>query len=456
VSGDSSDTGPAARLDQAVAAFVRQELGSPVAAIIGYLDILLEDVRRERLEDFVSDLGRMRSAATNLLTLIGHIVDGADSPGGPDPARLRHELRTPLNAIKGYGELILEEVRDGGAAALVNDLAAVLDLAERLLTDIDRIAAFRDGVAEPAAAPPIDIVREVLRSVEPLAAEEHMQRAGFAGRILVVDDDAANRDVLSRRLEREGHRVTAAEDGAAALEMAGREAFDLVLLDMIMPGISGFEVLSRLKADERTRDIPVIMISALDEFDSTVRCIEAGAEDYLPKPFSPVLLRARINASLEKKLLRDRERAMTEELRAEKERSEQLLLNILPSTIIARLRRGERVIADRVSAATILFSDLVDFTALTARLPPERTIALLGALFADFDALAARLGLEKIKTIGDGYMAAGGCRRRGPTTPPRWPKWHSKCASWARGWLSSSTRPCNCASACTAGNCLPA
>jgi class 3 adenylate cyclase len=105
---------------------------------------------------------------------------------------------------------------------------------------------------------------------------------------------------------------------------------------------------------------------------------------------------------------------MTEELRAEKERSEQLLLNILPSTIIARLRRGERVIADRVSAATILFSDLVDFTALTARLPPERTIALLGALFAEFDALAARLGLEKIKTIGDGYMAAGGLPQARP------------------------------------------
>src|SRR5437762_7864481 len=156
------------------------------------------------------------------------------------------------------------------------------------------------------------------------------------------------------------------------------------------------------------------MISALDEFDSAVRCIEGGAEDYLPKPFNPVLLRARISASLEKKLLRDRERAMTEELRVEKERSEQLLLNILPSTIVARLRQGERVIADRIAEATILFSDLVDFTALTARLPPERTVALLGALFAEFDALAERLGLEKIKTIGDGYMVAGGLPQARP------------------------------------------
>jgi class 3 adenylate cyclase len=150
------------------------------------------------------------------------------------------------------------------------------------------------------------------------------------------------------------------------------------------------------------------MISALDEIDSTVRCIEAGAEDYLPKPFNPVLLRARINACLEKKRLRDRERTITEELRAEKERSEALLLNILPRTIIERLRQGETIIADRVDDATILFADLVDFTSLAARSPPERTVELLGGLFAEFDALAARLGLEKIKTTGDGYMVAGG------------------------------------------------
>jgi class 3 adenylate cyclase len=172
--------------------------------------------------------------------------------------------------------------------------------------------------------------------------------------------------------------------------------------------MSGFEVLCRLKSDESTQHIPVIMISALDELDSTVRCIEAGAEDYLPKPFNPVLLRARINASLEKKRLRDREQAILAELRAEKERSEALLLNILPRQIVERMRQGETVIADHVNAATILFSDIVDFTSLSAELPADATVALLGEVFSRFDALAARQGLEKIKTIGDGYMVAGG------------------------------------------------
>ncbi|HKM74292.1 MAG TPA: adenylate/guanylate cyclase domain-containing protein, partial [Stellaceae bacterium] len=222
-----------------------------------------------------------------------------------------------------------------------------------------------------------------------------------ASHILVVDDNAANRDLLARRLVREGYRVSAAESGASALALTAAEGFDLVLLDLMMPGMSGFEVLCRLKAEAGTQHIPVIMISALDELDSTVRCIEAGAEDYLPKPFNPVLLRARIGACLEKKRLLD-------ELRAEKEHSEALLLNILPRTIVERMRRGETVIADRIAAATILFADVVDFTSLAARFSPEETVALLGDIFSRFDGLTARHGLEKIKTTGDGYMVAGG------------------------------------------------
>jgi CheY-like chemotaxis protein len=128
------------------------------------------------------------------------------------------------------------------------------------------------------------------------------------GQILVVDDNRMNRIKLSRSLEQQGHTVGLAEDGQQALDMLQAEAFDVVLLDIIMPGMDGYEVLERIKGSE-LRDIPVIVISALDEVDSAVRCIEMGAEDYLPKPFNPVLLRARLNASLQKKKLRDLEKA---------------------------------------------------------------------------------------------------------------------------------------------------
>jgi class 3 adenylate cyclase len=151
-----------------------------------------------------------------------------------------------------------------------------------------------------------------------------------------------------------------------------------------------------------------MMISALDEIDSIVRCIEAGAEDYIPKPFDPVLLGARIGACLERKRLRDRELAFIDELRVEKGKTEALLLNILPGTIVSRIRKGDIAIADSFPDATILFADLVDFTTLAGKCSPARIVDLLNSLFSAFDALAKELKLEKIKTIGDAYMVAGG------------------------------------------------
>jgi len=387
------------RLEHAVAAFLRQEFGASVAAIIGFVDILIEDARRHDLADVVPDLERMREAGVQLSALIAKAVETARGDEG-GIARLRHDLRTPLNAIKGYGELLVEEARDSGQGALLIDLGKVLDLADRLLGEVDRMV-------EVVAAPPVEIVGNVLQTIKPLGDSEVADPSSIASRILVVDDNASNRDLLSRRLQREGYRVTSVEGGAAALAMIAAEGFDLVLLDLMMPGMSGFEVLNRLKADGGTRHIPVIMISALDELDSTVRCIEAGAEDYLPKPFNPVLLRARINACLEKKRLLD-------ELHAEKERSEALLLNILPRTIVERMRLGETAIADRIAEATVLFSDLVDFTLLSATLSPEETVKLLSLLFSQFEDLAVRHGLETIKTIGDGYMVTGGILERQP------------------------------------------
>jgi class 3 adenylate cyclase len=386
------------RLEHALAAYLRQEFGASVAAIIGFIEILIEDACRPGLEGYLPDLERMRSAATQLSALVMQAVD-AFSSGPGETATFRHDLRTPLSAIKGYGELLVEETQDRGQDALQQDLAKVVDLADRLLGEIDRLVA--------AAVLPTNVVGNVLRAIKPLDAPDIVDCSAASGRILIVDDNASNRDLLSRRLERDGYRVTTVEDAAAAFARIAHETFNLVLLDLMMPGISGFEALCRLKREPSTRQIPVIMISALDELDSAVRCIEAGAEDYLPKPFNPVLLRARIAACLERKRLLD-------ELRMEQERSEALLLNILPRAVIARVRQGETEIADLIPEATVLFSDLVDFTGLSATLAPEETVKLLGYLFSQFDDLAVRCGLETIKTIGDGYMVTSGVLERRP------------------------------------------
>lgn len=418
---------PDQRLQRVIAAFVRQEFGAPVTTIIGLADILIEDTRRSADKTYVTDLGRIRSAGLLLQEQLGDLVNlatqgpvGGDQDSAVFKGALRHNLRTPLNAIKGYSELIIEDARDSDRLEVLVDVRKILAAAEELLVQIDRLVDL--AVPSPStgrrSAPQLDQtsfsgqISELMRSIQPAAARSRDQSP--SGRILVVDDTEANRDLLSRRLKRNGHVVDTAENGKSALQAAAKSAYDLILLDLMMPEMNGLEVLVRIKADPTLQHVPVMMISALDEIDSIVTCIESGAEDFIPKPFDPVLLAARIEASLERKRLRDREKAFLDQLKIEKSKTESLLFNILPETIIRRIRQGEVEIADRFTEATILFSDLVGFSGLANRCSASRVVEILNYLFSAFDALAKQLKLEKIKTIGDAYMVAGGVPEENP------------------------------------------
>jgi CheY-like chemotaxis protein len=181
--------------------------------------------------------------------------------------------------------------------------------------------------------------------------------------ILVVDDNEDNRYTLTRRLRRQGFDdLTEAASGREALEHVARRPFDLVLLDVMMPEMNGYQVLEHLKADEKLRHIPVIMISALSELDSVVRCIELGAEDYLPKPFNSVLLNARIGASLERKRLHDREHAHLAEIDRQRRRADDLLHAMLPLSAVAELKSHDRIEPRRVEVGAGWVVDVVGFT----------------------------------------------------------------------------------------------
>jgi len=227
--------------------------------------------------------------------------------------------------------------------------------------------------------------------------------------ILLVDDDENNRYTLSRRLKRENYtNVTEAANGRVALDLVRDRSFDLVLLDVMMPEMDGYEVLREIKSNMNLRDIPVIMISALDAIDSVVRCIELGAEDYLPKPFNPILLKARIGASLEKRRLRFQEEAYTRTIEAEKRRSDDLLRAMLPPGAIRELKATNEVKPRRYEGVAVLFCDIVEFTAYCDKNPPEQVVAELQTLIEEFERVIAVHGLEKIKTIGDALMATAG------------------------------------------------
>ena len=223
------------------------------------------------------------------------------------PSKLLHDLRSPLNQVIGYAEILSEDAANEQRSDLVTDLEKIRDAGQRMLAVIEN--NFTAADSEPTV--PAEWVDEDPPQGPRLVASEPSSAPGL---LLVVDDDSANRDVLSRRLSRQGHDVRTASNGREALQMAAAQPFDLVLLDIMMPDMDGYEVLGHIKSDPLLQQIPVIMISSLNEVQSVVRCIDAGAEDYLTKPFDPTLLRARVGACLEKKRGHDRESRLYEQL----------------------------------------------------------------------------------------------------------------------------------------------
>jgi sigma-B regulation protein RsbU (phosphoserine phosphatase) len=240
-------------------------------------------------------------------------------------ARLRHDLRTPINHILGYGELLAEDLADRGVTDL-DDLNRVTTAARSLLDLISERLSDENfsGITLQESIAAKDYAK-VAGSLEAAPEDFSEHLSPFTGRILIVDDQPDNRDVLARRLERQGHQTFQAENGRHALDLLATEPCDLILLDVMMPEMDGFTALGRIKADPKLRHIPVIMISALDEIENVVRCIERGAEDFLPKPFNPTLLRARIGASLEKKTFRDQEQAYLRRIEETQKRLEEEL-----------------------------------------------------------------------------------------------------------------------------------
>jgi adenylate cyclase len=245
--------------------------------------------------------------------------------------------------------------------------------------------------------------------------QSHEDLLGEA-RLLVVDDSKMLRMGIARSLRQLGvNQIEEAVDGQQALQRLEQEAFDLMLLDMEMPEMNGLGVLARMQENPELKRLPVIVISGGESIDEIVACIEMGAEDYLPKPFSQVLLRARLTSSLEKKKLRDLELHQRQQLESqhlrliqEQEKSELLLLNILPLPISERLKGGEHRCADSHPNVSVLFSDLVGFTRMSQGMSARQLVDVLHDLFSEFDQLVTQMGLEKIKTIGDCYMLVGG------------------------------------------------
>jgi signal transduction histidine kinase len=223
-------------------------------------------------------------------------------------AEAQHDLLNWLNQIIGYSEMLVEEINESGQTKLLKDLTSIHDAAQNML----RLMVCLSGANHPASMPSPDnseekaqtFCQEVKKSA---LSELDSDSAEGIGKILVVDDNENNRELLSRHLQRQGYQILLAENGGEALSTLAQKRVDVVLLDVMMPDMDGYAVLKQLRSSEALRVTPVIMISAHTDMDYVIKCIELGAEDYLPKPFNPTLLKARIGAVLEKKRLREQE-----------------------------------------------------------------------------------------------------------------------------------------------------
>ncbi len=297
---------------------IRQELLAPVSAIADYGELLREQIHSGEYGEIAPDIERIWSATRSLYSLVDKLlsVDAVQALfDGQNiditEKQLRHDIRTPINAIKGYSEMLLEGMDGSGNATFKPDLEQLLTYTNRLLSQLINIVDFskneqRQEPGEVKDASSHDMVSSLVESIRPV--DNVLLVPKRIGNILVVDDLEANRELLSRRISGDGHQVTAVESGIEALELLEKGAFDLVLLDLMMPEMNGFEVLAKIKENPDTMMLPVIMVSALDETDSVIRCIEAVADDYLSKPVNATLLRARINSGLEKKHWQDVEK----------------------------------------------------------------------------------------------------------------------------------------------------
>ncbi|RIK47635.1 MAG: adenylate/guanylate cyclase domain-containing response regulator [Chloroflexi bacterium] len=249
--------------------------------------------------------------------------------------------------------------------------------------------------------------------------------------VLLVDDEKLIQRSLEKTLLRAGYDVLTAPDCKTGSEVFAQNAaaVDIAVLDLNMPGMNGIEACRQIKTLPNCHDIPIIMVTSSDEMDDLKHAFAAGAMDYLTKPPNEVELLARLRSALRLKQETDRRKAREQELKRlngrleqvltnlaeqhhmlqlEQEKSERLLLNILPSSVAQQLKQSPGVIAERFEEVTVLFADIVDFTPLSASIPPEELVNLLNDIFSLFDHLAEKHGLEKIKTIGDAYMAVGG------------------------------------------------
>jgi adenylate cyclase len=379
-------------------AATRQELSAPANALVRISESLKASVPPDAPPRFADAAANIQTRSGQLRELVARLLQAGEEQQDEALQRTtRHDLRGHAAYVIGISQLWKKQAGKFSIEKFVPVLENLEAAAGHVITLLDKLVSFKQSA--PSQAEEEDLA-QLLRFMDNLPTSQER------GEILVVDDNRYNRDYMSELFVQQGHRVVTAADGEEALRLIAEQPFDLILLDVLMPGLTGFGLLERLKSSELWRHIPVVMVSALDEEQGVINCIARGAEDYLPRPVDPLLLRARVGACLEKKRLRDREVAHLH-------RIDQLLHAIFPPEVVIELKETSAIRPRRYERVGVLFLDVAGFTAYCAsvRDRPEDVVNSLQQHFLAFERIARKHGVQKIKTIGDAFMCTAGLLR---------------------------------------------
>jgi len=375
--------------------YLQHELTSPAEALVEYTTALL--AKTQTLPNtFHTSVERIRSRAQ----FVHHTVESVAAGVASDRRTLRHDLRGAVGYVISACEDLTESASPEQIETLNPELVETATLARKVMGLIESVVRYSP---ESEAVRPSGGIRAAFEKhrAEVVRASTARDRVE-PGRILLIDDNEFQRDLLSKMLRDAGHSVEAVASAPDAWAKLA-EPFDLILCDVLMPGVSGLDFLRAIKSHPTLWAVPVIMVSALEDDEGVLACIQAGAEDYLTRPVKAELLRARIAGCLEMKRMRDREQQY-------QARIDRLVQAIFPPAVIEEWRSAESIRPRRHEKVGVLFTDIVGFTAWceTRRDEPEAVVNSLQELIAEFENAAHKHGVQKIKTIGDAFMAVAG------------------------------------------------
>ncbi|HTL59009.1 MAG TPA: adenylate/guanylate cyclase domain-containing protein [Candidatus Limnocylindrales bacterium] len=417
---------------------VRHALRTPINHILGYCEMLLEEGQVP--DAFRRDLERIQAGGRHFLKLINEYFDQPGTDKAPrDLHVLYHELRTPVNHVVGYCELLRDQAVDIGTPQFIPELQKIHDAALTWLALMEENLNLREprvreelAVQSAAAESQIEVASTPAHrstSRQPANVAQGTETAkGQRGALLIVDDDQDNRDLLARRFQHQSFSVAIAANGFEAIQLIETREFDLVLLDLVMPGLGGLEVLKRVRQKRPMAELPVIMLTAMDSSADVVEALRLGANDYLTKPAPFTVVQARTETHLKLKRAQLELKGRMEEVRrlagALEKRNrfiQQVFGRYVTDEIVQTLLETPEglKLGGEKREVTILLSDLRGFTALTESLPPERVIEMLNVYFGEMIQILSRYEGVIDEFTGDGILTIFGAPIRKDDHPER-------------------------------------